>query len=105
MLMTAITSLAIEIDFVTTTQDINSPTDTSIPSITCSNKTSSCFQDGMSNQLSDYTVVKQLLGLTRFFPFYDLLTKTHTYSEISAEKFLKEGDYPTILTQCIQEQF
>lgn len=98
VLMTAITSFAIEINFVTTTQDIDFPTETSIPSISCNNKTSSCFQDGISKQLSDYIVVQQLFRLTRFSPFHDLLTKTHTYSELYAGKLLKEGDYPTILT-------
>lgn len=47
-----ITSFAIEINFVTKTQDIDSPTDTSFPSISCNNKTSSCFQDVISKQLS-----------------------------------------------------
>lgn len=64
VLMTAITSFAIEINFVTTTQDINSPTQIFQASVVTI-KLHLVFK--MEYQTSfNYRVVKQLFWLTRF---------------------------------------
>lgn len=77
-------------ELVTMTQDIDSPTDTSIPSIRCKQLNLILFSRWhikIALIPSDYKMVKQLFDPTRFFLFH-LLMNTHTCSKHHREKLL-----------------